>query len=337
MKQSLSPVQLLIKLLSFSSASKIAVVLLSGYMLCTLQARAQDVEGDAKPKKILPPLAQGSALSLQLGGNAFFGDLGGTKGKGRPFVKDLNLKTTHLFAGLSYTYFGDTWWSVNGDLHFTSVSSADSIIDKKIGNALGRFQRNLSFKSFIYELQATAEFYPLQLINEQGTTRWMPYIGTGLGVFHFNPKTKLNGEWYYLQPLRLEGQGFPEYPERKEYKLTQMYIPFAAGVKYRINESYIVSLNALFRKTFTDYIDDVSTTYINPALFDQNLTPFTANLAKQLYYRGTVPQTPDVNDIRGYSGNDSYTSVFISVTYLLNNSGGGNGRGSAGKKIPLPQ
>ena len=261
-------------------------------------------------------LSTRSGLSLQLGGNAFLGDLGGNSGKGKPFIKDFNFKSARLFTGLSYTYFIDKGFSINGDVHFTSVSGADSLSDKTPGHSLGRYDRNLSFKSSIFEMQVTGELYPLQVISDFSIPRIMPYIGTGLGLFHYNPKTKLNGEWYYLQPLHLEGQGFAEYPERSNYKLTQLYIPITMGVKYRINENSLVSINAIFRHTFTDYIDDASTSYINPTLFDKYFSPYAASIAKQLYYRGNgSPSKTNIN--RGYTGNDSYTSVFLSFTHLF--------------------
>lgn len=262
-------------------------------------------------------IATRNGLSLQLGGNTFLGDLGGNKGTGKPFIKDWNSKTTRIFYGLSYTYFLDKAFSLNADLHLTSVIGADSLSSKTPGHSLGRYQRNLSFKSSIYEFQITGELYPLQAISDYSSPRLMPYVGAGLGFFHFNPKTKLNSEWYYLQPLHLEGQGFPEYPERSNYKLTQMYIPLTVGVKYQVGENDLISLNAIFRATFTDYIDDVSTSYIDPALFDKHLSPYAAGIAKQLYYRGLNSPTPKNNSYRGYTGNDSYTSVFLSFTHLF--------------------
>ncbi len=262
-------------------------------------------------------LTNRNGFSLQLGSNSFLGDLGGNSGNGQPFIKDWDLKTTKLFTGLSYTYFLDNALSLNGDIHFTSVSGADSLSNKTSGHALGRYNRNLSFKSNIYEMQLTAELYPLQALLFNSTPKLMPYIGVGIGLFHFNPKAQLNGQWYNLQPLHLEGQGFAEYPERSNYKLTQFYIPLTLGVKYRVSENNLISLNTIFRITFTDYIDDVSTSYINPALFDKYLAPDAASVAKQLYYRGNYGTSPKLATYRGYTGYDSYTSVFLSFTHLF--------------------
>jgi len=289
-----------------SIRKNLSLAICSSLLLFSVHSKAQEED-----------ITNKNGLTLQLGGNTFLGDLGGNGGNGKPFIKDWNSKTTRAFYGLSYTYFLDKAFSLNADLHLTSVTGADSLSSTTPGHSLGRYQRNLSFKSSIYEFQITGELYPLQAISDYSTPRLMPYIGAGIGFFHFNPKTKLNGEWYYLQPLHLEGQGFPEYIERSNYKLTQLYIPLTVGVKYRVGENSLVSLNAIFRATFTDYIDDVSTTYIDPSLFNKHLSPYAAGIAKQLYYRGLNSPTPKNNSYRGYTGNDSYTSVFLSFTHLF--------------------
>jgi Domain of unknown function (DUF6089) len=269
-------------------------------------------------KKDFQDITKRSALSLQLGSNTFLGDLGGSRGNGKPFIKDWDLKTTRLFTGLSYTYFLDRALSLNADVHLTSVSAADSLSNKTSGHSLGRYNRNLSFKSNIFEMQVAAELYPLQAIYDKSTSEWMPYIGTGVGIFHFNPKAQLNGVWYKLHTLHLEGQGFAEYPERSNYKLTQFYIPLTVGVKYRVNENNLVSVNTIFRITFTDYIDDVSTTYIDPQLFNKYLSPEAAVLARQLYSRSLRPEKVKPNVGKGEPDNkDNYVSMVCTLSFML--------------------
>ena len=54
-----------------------------------------------------------------------------------------------------------------------------------------------------------------------------------------------------------------------------------------------IGMEVLHRKTFTDYIDDVSTTYIDNNLFGQYLTSEQAAMANQLYFRENfVPSQP---------------------------------------------
>ena len=104
-----------------------------------------------------------------------------------------------------------------------------------------------------------------------------PYGVAGLGVFHFNPKgtNPFTGELVELRPLRLEGQGFAGYPDRKQYSLWQPNIPLGVGVKYFLNDNISLGLEVIYRKTFTDYIDGVSTTYVGKAAFDANASLFT--------------------------------------------------------------
>ena len=302
--------------------SVFTILLVSSLLLSFVQLNAQSVVKKPVFKEdisALEPIVKGSRFfNLHLGGTAFLGDLGGNGGTGQRFIKDLNIRSTRPFIGVSYTYYPDTWWSITGGIDYTQIVAADSLIKEKTGHALGRYQRNLNFKSSILEAQAGVEVYPIQLINDYQETKWRPYAGVGVGVFHFNPKAKLDGKWYELQPLHLEGQGFDEYPTRFNYKLTQMYIPVILGVRYRIKDNYLISLSAVFRQTFTDYIDDVSTTYIDAALFDKYLRPDKAALAKKLYYREAQPFDPQGYNQRGSNHlNDSYTSVFLSLNYWI--------------------
>jgi hypothetical protein len=261
-----------------------------------------------------------SALDFHLGATTFLGDLGGNQGSGSPYFKDLNVKTIRPLIGASYLYFPLQWLAINTSLNHTLVTGADSLIKNKSGHAAGRYKRNLSFRSAITELSAEAEWYPLQMLFPYDKPILSPFVGSGIGVFHFNPKAQLNGQWVALQQLHLEGQGFSEYPDRKNYKKTQIYIPISFGVKYRVNDNYFISLSTTFRKTFTDYIDDVSTSYIDPNLFDKYLSADQANLAKQLYYRGSTSVNAKPGPFRGYANLDSYTSMFVSFIYLFHNT-----------------
>ena len=90
----------------------------------------------------------------------------------------------------------------------------------------------------------------------------------GVGVFNFKPQAQYEAEdgtksWVDLKPLKTEGQGMAKYADRKEYKLTQMNLPYGFGVKYYFNQNVALAFEIVNRKTFTDYIDDVSTNYIS--------------------------------------------------------------------------
>ena len=74
------------------------------------------------------------------------------------------------------------------------------------------------------------------------------------------------GKWVYLQELGTEGQETPAFPQRKKYSLVQFAIPMGGGLKFSIGESANIILSYGIRKLFTDYLDDVSTTYPGSAV-----------------------------------------------------------------------
>jgi hypothetical protein len=120
--------------------------------------------------------------------------------------------------------------------------------------------RNLSFTTTIKEAYAGLEVTILDLSSKKFT----PYIYGGLAVFHFNPWTLDNsGTKTYLKPLSTEGQGLTQYPKQRPYKLTQFALPFGIGGKYAITPSVSIGIEFSQRKSFTDYIDDVSTFFVD--------------------------------------------------------------------------
>jgi len=269
-------------------------------------------------------------VGLALGPSFFLGDLGGNKGIGTGFVKDLNFPYTKFMGGIYATYFPADWIGVRVAFNMGQIEANDSIIKDRGGWEHDRKQRNLSFKSNMLEGYLALEVYPTVFLEQydgfKGKLR--PYGLIGFGVFHFNPKAKYYGAngatWVELRPLRLEGQGMAEYPDRKQYSLTSFEIPMGLGIKYYIKENLYVGFELLHRKTFTDYLDNVSTTYINPALFDTYLTPTQAAEAKQLMYRekfyNPTISRPTINQQRGDpKDNDAYFSTLIKLGWRIGN------------------
>ncbi len=268
---------------------------------------------------------------LNIGPSFFLGDLGGHRGKGSRFVKDLNLPTTQMFYGAFLTYYPNEWFGLRVAAQYGKLSGADDLITTKGENELYRKQRNLDFRTNIAEAYMACELYPLSLLNkgnEDYKPRLSPYGVLGVGVFHFNPQGSLtdangNTTWYYLRPLHTEGEGFSEYPGRKEYALTQVNIPMGFGVKYYLSDRVNLSLEFLYRHTFTDYIDDVSTTYIDPNLFAKYLSPHNAAIAAQISDKVYAIVNPGLS--RNSPGtqrgdpnqNDAYFTTFLKFAIRL--------------------
>ncbi len=174
--------------------------------------------------------------------------------------------------------------------------------------------RNFSFASDISEISLLAEVHPLDFSPNYNLPVSF-YFLAGVGNFSFNPKTKLNGQYVFLQPLHTEGQGFPK-TGRPNYKLNQLMLPIGGGLSYEISSLLTVKGELIYRVLNTDYLDDVSKTYINPALFSKNLPANTAALAKELYYRSdevSNDATAPVGKPRGSSAKDGYYSINLKL------------------------
>src|SRR6266540_382643 len=171
-------------------------------------------------------LANGKVeVGLGLGPLIFLGDLGGSKGIGRTFVKDIDFPLTKFSKGVFLTISPTEWLGFRVAVNAGVLEGDDKQAPNKGGDEVYRLERNLNFRTNLLEGYAGVEFYPSVFIEQydelKGKLR--PYGIVGLGMYHFNPKTKDDdGTWVELQPLHTEGQGFAEYPDRKVYKLTQM-------------------------------------------------------------------------------------------------------------------
>ena len=127
--------------------------------------------------------------------------------------------------------------------------------------------RNLSFNSNVWELAVQGDFNFFRFMPGEPGYNFTPYVTFGVGVFNYDPFAMLAGQKYFLRPLNTEGQGSALYPDRKPYGSMAFSIPLGVGFKYCINESINVGFEIVHRVTGTDYLDDVSTTYVDRSVF----------------------------------------------------------------------
>jgi hypothetical protein len=280
-------------------------------------------------------------FGIGIGPMYFLGDLGGHSGEGTTFLKDLNMPMIKLSKGIYANIFPAEWIGFRIAANHGVLEGDDAVINDKGGAERFRKDRNLSFRSSVLEVYAAAEVYPTVFLEqyEELAGKFRPYGVIGVGAFHYNPKTKYDGKMVALNPLRLEGQGMAEYGDRKVNSLTSYEIPMGIGAKYYIKDNLFIGLEVLHRKTFTDYIDDVSTTYINPDLFDKYLAPQQAAIAKQLHYKELSSQTRTPTGIDGEqrgdpSQNDSFFSTIIKFGWRLNDWNSPGGRASRQLRCP---
>jgi hypothetical protein len=263
-------------------------------------------------------------IGLGFGPMFFLGDLGGSAGIGRPFIKDLDLPLTQISKNLYANYYATEWLGFRLALNHGVLKGDDSQAPNKGGDEVDRLERNLSFKTNVFEGYIAAEIYPTVFMEKYDglAGKFRPYVIGGIGVMKFNPKAQLDGQWVALRPLRLEGQGMSQYPDSKPYSLVQKEIPLGFGFKYYMKENFYVGIEILHRKMFTDYVDDVSHNYyIDPVYFNSYLTPTDAAKAKRLYYRGiytNAQSRPGPGFERGDpKQNDAYFSTILRFGWRL--------------------
>lgn len=272
-----------------------------------------------------------SPVTFELGGSIgamnCLTDLGGNKGIGKKFVKDLNLGKTHLAGSVSLSAMYNYMFALRLEATFGTVSAEDNVLQKVAPSTFGRYERNLSFKSKITDFMLGLEIHPLYILNsfskddEKEPPLFSPYLLAGVGFFSFKPQAKLAGKWVDLQPLSTEGQGFAEYPDRKPYKLNQIDIPLGLGVKYDIGSALSLRAEFVYRKINTDYLDDVSSLYyIDPTLYANYFTGAKLTNALLLNDRRYEldPTNNKTSDERGNPENkDAFFTFNVKIGYTF--------------------
>ncbi len=176
--------------------------------------------------------------------------------------------------------------------HFAQVGYSDIY-----SNNAYQKQRNLSFNSNIFELALHGDFNFLKFVPGDLNYRFTPYITIGAGIFNFNPYAYLHGQKVFLQPIGTEGQNI-RYLGRKPYNTMAFCFPVGTGVKYNLTEKINLSFEVALRFTTTDYLDDVSTTYVGVDKFPL-LPNGQPSIAAQLQDRSTEINSNKILGVEG--------------------------------------
>ena len=165
----------------------------------------------------------------------------------------------------------------------------------------------------------------------------VPYVFGGVGVYHFNPYTtdSIAGK-VFLHDVGTEGQylGLPGYPQ--PYNKTQLNIPIGLGIRYEVSEDLSVGLEICFRKLFTDYLDDVSTKYVDwskvtPSAYYTANNNYYLNLAQRLGYRPVDPAKYGLGNPRGNPNkNDAFYTIQLTASFRIDNVFSGSPFGGSG-------
>ena len=249
-------------------------------------------------------------------------DIGGKKGIGGKFIKDLNIGKTSVGAGAYFSALYKNAIGIRLEGAFGKVSGSDDVLIGIDDIAKERYNRNLNYRSTITEFSILTELHPLFIFidwagRDADPPRLSPYFVGGVGFFTFNPQGQIGGRWVDLQPLSTEGQGFAEYPDRPVYKLKQMNIPLGLGIKYELSSLVNMRGEFVYRKLSTDYLDDVSRSYIDPTLYSNYFSGAKLENALLMNDRQLIKKA-GVDGKRGSPvNNDSYFSFNLKFGIII--------------------
>ena len=239
-------------------------------------------------------------LGLTLGFSNYQGDV----------APDWRWENCRPAFGVSLKRTTTPYFAYSLGLNYGEVRSEDRLFR---GNNL----RNLSFKSPVLEFtfQPEFNFFPFAIGNNKRS--YTPYIYTGISYFNFNPQAEFNDEWHELQPLSTEGQGLSE-EAPKPYSRWAFAVPVGGGIKFALADRWNLLIHAGYRKTFTDYLDDVSGSYADNNLIRAKRGDIAAALADR-----TGEKTGDYLGMAGHQrGNpelkDWYVFSGFTLSYVLN-------------------
>ena len=267
------------------------------------------------------------------GSTKFNGDINGNSPRDKSFNGIKHNLLSRYIGGVYISYHLIEPITITASINIGKINGADSL-ERTLGQqADQRRDRSLLFRSNITELTLSTEIDPIGMLTNSSNDlahKIRPYITVGIGFFHFNPQGEYihpdnTKSWVDLKPLRTEGQGMSSHPDRKEYHLTQFTAPIGLGIKYYISASIYTSLEYVYRKTFTDYIDDVSSRYIANQDFINHFgagnssTSIAIQMANKAAFKngGVAPPSYDVNSKRGSpKAKDAYSSISIKIAIM---------------------
>lgn len=225
---------------TFISVNKWLIILL----LIPTVAFAQESDHFEKKNSILKksvPNTKSTELGIFGGASYYNGDL-------NPAAQ-FNPALTHYALGIVLRRNLSSRWSLRLNGMYGTVNGDDAL-----SNSPFQQSRGISFQSKIYEISGQAEFnfFPYCVAND--IIYFSPYLFLGVGAFRYNPTTTISGGGQELAALNAEGVN---------YSKVSAVLPIGFGIKAKFSNRFLFGIEWSQRKTWTDYIDDVSTTYVS--------------------------------------------------------------------------
>ncbi|MCB9162878.1 MAG: hypothetical protein H6592_00375 [Flavobacteriales bacterium] len=264
-------------------------------------------------------------FGIHLGGANYLGEMGGTDQPRRDFVWDMKLSQTRWAFGGFARRKVNRLISVNTGLLYMRIQGADELSSYR-----PRRGRNLNFRNDMLEWYLRPEFTIFQDNDLGGRGRYrldfrlFGYVG--IAAYYSSPKGQINreGEFYALRDMRTE---------LVDYSSIGVSVPVGIGFHFTQRRRHRFGMDIGWRTTFSDYLDDVSTTYKDPdalpdgrngvafQLYDQRpLVPVGVDVPaveNYGYYQGPGPSVKKENQRGDPTHNDSYLTLTLTYSYVL--------------------
>ena len=246
---------------------------------------------------------------ISVGASNYLGDIGGDIYTRRDFVADMKMEETRMSAGGFVRYKMTQGLFLKNSLSWVRVSGDDKLTSNPSRNA-----RNLNFRNDIIEFTSVVQwaFYDINNLGRswQHHDQFRMYIGLGAGVAYHNPKAEYYGDYIGLRPLKTEGVN---------YSKVAAVIPITGGFVFTFDKQFSIGFDLNWRTTFTDYLDDVSTFYVDPAQLGSSLAVDLANRTDELSsVSPAFAENFTPGSKRGDSNhNDSYLTSTVEISYAF--------------------
>lgn len=260
-------------------------------------------------------------IGVKVGAANYLGEIGGLEKTRRNFVWDMKIPQTRSSASVFGRYKFNDYVAANVAFNYNRIKGDDNLSTNP-----GRVNRNLRFVNNIFDFTSRAEgyFYKISDVGNRGRyyVSFEAYGHAGVTAFYSNPKGSLDGSsWTSLAPLQTEGV---------DYKQFGVGIPAGLGFFFTIKKKHRIGWDLTWVTTFSDYLDDISGVYADPASLGSSEAVALANQTAAVTSDPSVlasyaPPSENNNGKRGDpTHNDSYMYMNLSYSYVLKGRYKGN-------------
>jgi len=248
----------------------------------------------------------------RVGASNYLGDIGGKEQTRRDFVADMKLAKTRWDGGVFVRYKYRPKLSLKAAFDYIRIEG-----DDKLSSNPGRMYRNFNFRNDMFDLAVTGEFFFFEDPDLGNTYRYRnsfrAYVFGGVGGFYTNPKSFYKGEWVKLRQYANEGYN---------YKSVVLNIPMGVGFYFTFDKKHRIGFEMNYRKTFTDYVDDISGNYPDAPpsdAYSQGLVLRTLELDQQMASDNVGAYKSHTWGMKrgDQTHKDAYMTVSLSYSYVI--------------------